>query len=124
MLLKITSTIGISDYHLCIVLCKRSGSMGCYIAMDKPCITPLIFYFISNNWRTKLFTDNSIAASDFTNGFFLRVLLSLAFWGLFAHSLGSLDAWGELYNNTYKQCNDGRALGLSHITSHMSMRHT
>ena len=52
----------------------------------------LIFYL--SNWRTRLFADNSSAASDFINGFFLRFLLALTFWGLLAHFLGSLDTWG------------------------------
>ena len=94
MLLKMTSTIGISHYHLYIVLSKRGGSMGCYIATDKPYITPINILFYLNNWRTRLFTENSIAVSDSANGFFLRFLLSLAFLGLLGYSLGLLDAWG------------------------------
>ena len=99
-------------YTLGSPICKRDGSMGCYIAKDKPYITPKKFYFILNSWRTRLFTDNSIAAPDFTNGFFLRFFLSLAFWGLLAHSLGSLDAWGwvvQQYLQTMQWWNSLRA---------------
>ena len=41
MLLKMTSTIGISHHHLRIVLCERGGSVGCYIAMEKPYTIPI-----------------------------------------------------------------------------------
>ena len=78
-----TSAIGISHYHLCIVLCESGGSVGCYITMDKPYTTPVntLCYFILNNWRTRLFTG--YAVSPF-----------LGFLGFFAHSLGSLNTWG------------------------------
>ena len=95
MLLKMTGTIGISHYHPYIVLCKRGGLVGSYIDTDKPYTTSINILFYLNNWRTRLFTDNSIADSDFIKVFFfLRFLLVLAFWGLLAHSLGSLDTWG------------------------------
>ena len=81
----------------------------------------LIFYSSLNEWRTGLSTDNSIAATDsiltvFSCGF--------SFPWLFGRCLRiRWVRWirvGELHNITYKQCNDGRALGLSHMTSHMS----
>ena len=65
--------------------------MGCYIATDKPYTTSINISFYFNNWRTRLFADNSIVASDFINGFFLRFLFSLVFLGLLRYSLGSLD---------------------------------
>ena len=81
----------------------------------------LIFYL--SNWRTRLFADNSIAASDFINGFFsCGFSLSWLFGGCLRIFWARWIRGGELYNNTYKQRNDGRALGLSHITPHMSMR--
>ena len=72
--------------------------MGCYIATDKPYTICINILFYLNNGRTRLFADNSIAASDFINGFFvvlffLRFLRVLTFWGLFVYSLGSLDTW-------------------------------
>ena len=36
-------------YTLGSPICKRDGSMGCYIAKDKPYITPKKFYFILNS---------------------------------------------------------------------------
>ena len=38
-----------NTYALASPICKRDGSMGCYIAKDKPYITPKKFYFILNN---------------------------------------------------------------------------
>ena len=49
MLLKMTGTIGISHYHLYIVLCKRGGLVGCYIATDKPYTTSVNILFYLNN---------------------------------------------------------------------------
>ena len=62
-----------------------------------------------------------MAASDFTDYFFLRFCLSLAFWGLFAHSMDSLDKREWIVQQYLQQRSDGRALGLNHMTSHIGV---
>ena len=42
----------------------------------------LIFHFSLNKWRTGLSTDNSIAATDSINSFFLAVSPFLGFMGV------------------------------------------
>ena len=124
MLLKMTAAIGISHCHLYIVLCKRGGLVGCYIATDKPYTASSNTLFYLNKWRTRLFADNSIAASNFINGFFLRFLIVLVFLGLLAHFLGFLDACGWIvhYLQTTQWWKSPRA--ESHITPRMSTRVT
>ena len=60
-----------------------------------------------------------MAASDFIDYSFLRFRLSLAFSGLLAHSMDSLDTCGWIVQQYLQQRNDGRALGLNHMTSHI-----
>ena len=83
MFLKMANTLGISHYHLRIVLGKTGGLVGCYIAMNKPYTKPINTLFILNKWRTRLFTDNSIVVSPFLG--FLRV--ACTFFEL-------VDTWG------------------------------
>ena len=104
MFLKMANTLGISHYHLRIVLGERGGLVECYIAMNKPYTKPINTLFILNNWRTRLFTDNSIVVSPFLG--FLRVACTffelVDTWGwIVQQCLQTMQRWKSLMAEPY-----------------------
>ena len=116
LIILLNGRSGNCHFDLLIVICRRGDPADCFIATSKLSTQPVnILLFWNNGEQDYSLTIRLLLLVLST---FLAVSPSFGFLGLVCALNDLWTHFSELYNNAYKQWNDGRALRLTHLKSH------